>query len=128
MEVLMHTLFVNPKQFRYYPHIRTCGALLLEQSVKHLLSKKQKICLTISGATRKERMKWTDMAFDAGIDVYCIRLLVDAETCIARAKADPNRPASSRQSWQDIIKHWFDAWEPVDCEKEGIASYQETEW
>lgn len=127
MEILAKTLFASSEQFRYYPVIRSCGDILKEQAVKHLLAKKQPICLTIGGATRKERMRWSDMAFDAGVDVHCIRLLVNAETCIARAKADKLRPATSKQHWQEIVEHWFRDFESVDCFEERIASYREIE-
>jgi phosphoadenosine phosphosulfate reductase len=122
MEAMMHTFFSDPATFHYYPAIRTCGALLVEQAVQHLLAKKQVVCLTISGATRASRMKWTNMAFDAGVDVQCIRLLVDSATCVARAKADKTRPVSSRGHWQEIVLHWFRDFEPVDCYAENIAA------
>ena len=61
------------------------------------------------------------------MDAHCIRLLVDRDTCISRAKADTLRPVSSRPSWQGVVDHWFAAWEPVDAVQEGFASYQEIE-
>lgn len=124
-EILMHTFFATPERFRFYAHIRTCGALLVETATRHVLAKQHSVCLTIGGATRKERMKWSDLAFDCQAACQVIRLMTDAATCIARAKADATRPASSKSSWQESIAHWFRDFEPVDVERENLASYEE---
>lgn len=125
MEAIMHTLYVNPIDFRYHAYIRTCGKILTEQATQHLLAKQQSVCLTIGGATRKDRQKWIAIATECGAFVRCVRLLVDPETAIIRARSDPSRPATSKSKWRKIVEHWFRDFEPVDAEAEEIAFYQE---
>lgn len=127
-ERLTHSLFVNEHDFRYYSYIRSCGRVLFEAATKHLVQKRVPVCVTMNGATRKERRFYSDLAFDAGLPCHVIRLLVDAQTCIARAKADTTRPATSKQHWQEIVEHWFTSYEPVNAVQENLASYREVAW
>lgn len=112
----------------YYPEFRALSAYLHKQAVRHLLAKGIAVCVTVGGATRKERAEWREIAVWTGAMLSCIRLLADEATCLARAKADPTRPESSKGKWAEIIGNWFAGYEPVDPEAEGIAVYQEVAW
>jgi predicted kinase len=111
----------------YYPELRTLSALLQKQAVRHLLAKGIAVCVTAGGTTRKERAEWREVAALVGARFSCIRVVVEAETCIARARADPHRPASSKDQWAAIVSHWFRDFEPVDPVAEGMAFYQEVQ-
>lgn len=112
----------------YYPELRVLSLLLQRRAVQQLLAKEVAVCVTTGGATRKERAEWRALAAWANVPVSCIHLRVDAATCLARAKADKNRPDSSRGKWAEIIDNWFRAWQPVETAAEGIARYEEVPW
>jgi len=127
-EAIIRTLFASQDLFRFYPQIRATGHILYRTATRELLKRKMDVCIPDTGFNSKKRGEFVEMARENDASVHVIRLLVDKETAIARACSDELRPKTSRPYWGEIIEHWFRDWEPVDCEKEGIASYREVEW
>lgn len=114
---------------RYYNQARAVSARLQQIAVADFLARGVAVCLTISGATRQERAMWVDVGRQSGVTVHGVRLVADEGVCLARAKADLTRPASSKGKWAKIIHHWFTRYEPVVNDPvEGFNDYQEVMW
>ena len=107
----------------YYPELRATADRLMDLAVRELLKRGIAVCITDSGATRKERRRWITIA--DGAPVRCIRLIVTPAIAIARGQCDPMRPTTSRAKWPAIVQHWYQRWEAPDPQREGFASYQE---
>lgn len=125
-EELARTLFATTARFRYYPWTRAVAARLHCTAVAELLGRGVPVCVTARGATRVERAKWAALAAERGVDAHLVRLVVDEQTCVERARSDPRRPRTSRSAWGRIVAHWFRDYEPVG-DGEGFVSYREVQ-
>jgi predicted kinase len=127
-ERLGQSLFASPERFRFYPYIRTTGKVLYFTAIRTLAGKQVSMCVPDCGTTKRIRQQFVNIAREHALPIRCIRLLVDKETALARAKSDTLRPVSSRACWQEIIEHWFRDFEPVAWQDEGFSAYEEVSW
>lgn len=112
----------------WYSYMHAASRRMQATALEYLLPRGHNIVLTHDGQTRKKRQKLVALAETHKTRLSIIRLVSSPEICTARAQADTTRPKSSKAEWPRIVRNWFRDWEPVDCEKEGIAFYKEVEW
>lgn len=112
----------------WYSHMHAASRRMQAAALDYLLPRGHNIVMTYDGQTKKKRQKLVTLSETHNISLHIIRLVSTPEICTARAQSDTTRPKSSKKEWPRIVQNWFDAWEPVDCEKECIAVYEEVEW
>lgn len=112
----------------WYSYMHAASRRMQAAALDYLLPRGHNIAMTYEGQTRKKRQKLVTWAETHHATLHIIRRVSTPEICTARAQNDTTRPKSSKKEWPRIVQNWFNAWEPVDCEKEGIASYREVLW
>lgn len=123
-EELTRSLFATPEQFRFYPWARAVGRRLQTLAVDDLLTRKVPLCVTASGATVADRRPWLELAQRHNTPTHLVRLTTPADVCVARARADPRRPATSRPVWAGMVQRWYRIYEPPTA-AEGFTTVTE---
>lgn len=111
-EPLMDAVQTGPRS--YTPAARTFSRVLYWAAIDHAAARGLSVAIEAGGATRRERAAILDR-FPAPAWHREIVAIVPADPAdpIARAKADPLRPRTSRSAWGEIVANWYRRYEPV---------------
>jgi len=97
---------------QYHPAIKRMAKGMVREGMRRAMEAGLAVVIPISGRTRQERAKITDIGRDYGYHITIVRAAATVEECFERCEADQTRPKST--NWKPIIQRWFKVFEVVD--------------
>lgn len=102
-------------ELKYHPRIKRMAKGMVREGMRRAMEYGIAMATPISGRTKQDRAKIVKPIRSAGYEVTMVRATTPADECLARCKADENRPKTT--NWEPIIDRWFRVFEPVEADE-----------